>query len=253
VRSRPELFACVWLLAAAPAWSAGEPLTQAEITRAIETVKADPDLVTERMQRQLVWDDEPDKPKPAKAHWWQSIADLFGWLAGISQMLMWLVIAALVAILVLVLVRLLASARPMPRTRNTLAPTHVRDMDIRPESLPADIGAAARKLWETGEHRAALALLYRGMLSRLAHSYAVPIRDSSTEGDCLALASRVLDTRRLDYIARLIRTWQLAIYAGRSIEDNVVYELCDGFDGHLPDVQPSTPADRIALTSGASA
>ena len=56
-------------------------------------------------------------------------------------------------------------------------------------AFPPDIGAAARALWDRGEHRAALALLYRGMLSRLAHVHRVPIRDSSTEGDCLALAA----------------------------------------------------------------
>jgi len=253
VRSRPELLACLWLFVAAPTWSAGEPLTQQEITRAIETVKADPELVTSRMQRQLDWGGETKKRDPVDLSWWQWIAEFFGWIAEISQMLMWLVIAALVAILVLVLVRLLANVRPQLGTRNTLAPTHVGDMDIRPESLPADIGAAARKLWESGEHRAALALLYRGMLSRLAHSYAVPIRDSSTEGDCLALASRVLDARRLEYVTRLIRTWQLAIYAGRTIEDHVVYELCDGFDGHLPEVLETVAPGRVELTSGASA
>src|SRR4029079_6929748 len=73
-----------------------------------------------------------------------------------------------------------------------VAPTHVRDLDIRPESPTDDIGAAARQLWDRGEQRAALALLYRGMLSRLAHVHRVPIRDSSTEGDCVELASAQL-------------------------------------------------------------
>ena len=58
-----------------------------------------------------------------------------------------------------------------------------------------DIGAAARVLWDRGDHRAALALLYRGMLSRLAHVHRIPIRDSSTEGDCLALAASHLTAR----------------------------------------------------------
>ena len=84
-----------------------------------------------------------------------------------------------------------ASARAPRGDDAFVAPTHVRDLDIRPESLPDDIGAAARALWDRGEHRAALALLYRGLLSRLAHVHRLPIRDSSTEGDCLALAARI--------------------------------------------------------------
>jgi uncharacterized protein DUF4129 len=91
-------------------------------------------------------------------------------------------------------------------------PTHVRDLDIRPESLPDDVGGAALELWERGEHRAALALLYRGLLSRLAHVHAVPIRDSSTEGDCLALAATHLPAARTAYVERLIRVWQRAVY-----------------------------------------
>jgi len=261
VRSRPELAACLLaLLLTAPAVPAAEPLSEAEVTQAIEKVKADPALQTERTQRMLQWDEEPEKKKPQRNKWWDRIADLFGWIgdlfgwiAQISQMLMWLVIAALVALLALVLVRLFVNTRPMAGTRNPLAPTHVRDLDIRPESLPADIGATARALWDRGEHRAALALLYRGMLSRLAHSFAVPIRDSSTEGDCLALAARTLDTRQLEYVTRLVRTWQLAIYAGRRIDDPVIHELCDGFDAHLPPAEEPAEPRREAFARGASA
>jgi hypothetical protein len=234
VRLRPELAACVllsWLGAASPGWCAEQAFSPVEIEQAIEAVKSDPNLASERTRRELVWD-EPQQQKPQRTGWWQWIADLFGWLAGISQMLMWLLIAVLVAGLALLLMRL-SGIRPAPKTSRAIAPTHVRDLDIRPESLPADIGAAARQLWERGERRAALALLYRALLSRLAHSYAVPIRDSSTEGDCLALAARTLDPHRIEYITGLVRTWQLAIYAGQKIEDGVVFEICAGFDTHL--------------------
>ena len=88
----------------------------------------------------------------------------------------------------------------------------MQDLDIRPESLPPNIGAAARALWDRGEHRAALALLYRGLLSRLAHVHQVPVRDSSTEGDCLALCRAHLAGPGIDYAARLIVLWQAAVY-----------------------------------------
>jgi hypothetical protein len=247
---RPDLAACV-LLMATPAWPAEEPFTQAEIARAIDSVKADPELGTEEKRKRLVWKEPKAARAPVSSSWWQGIADFFGWVAQLSQMLMWLLIAALLASLALVLWRLLGKARPVPGLRQDLAPTHVRDLDIRPESLPVDIGAAARRLWEAGEQRAALALLYRGLLSRLAHTFAVPVVDSSTEGDCLALATRVLDARRLEFVAQLIRTWQTAIYAGRPIEDELVFELCASFDRHLP---PATAAgDSEALPAGARA
>jgi len=112
------------------------------------------------------------------------------------------------------------------------APTHVQDLDIRPESLPASIGATARRLWDRGEHRAALALLYRGLLSRLAHAYGLPIRDSSTEGDCLALTTGLGPPAR-DYAGRLIVLWQSAVYGHLEIETPLVHALCDEFSGAL--------------------
>ena len=88
--------------------------------------------------------------------------------------------------------------------RHSFPPSHVRELDIRPESLPDDIGAAALAVWERGEQRAALALLYRGLLSRLVHAHGVPIRASSTEGDCLALAQSRLAAGSAQYAARLV-------------------------------------------------
>jgi hypothetical protein len=109
----------------------------------------------------------------------------------------------------------------------------VRDLDIRPESLPPDIGAAALALWEQGEKRAALALLYRGLLSRLVHVHSVPIRDSSTEGDCLALATTRLRAERVAYVSKLIRTWESAVYGGVDVETEVVRALCAEFSAAL--------------------
>ena len=105
----------------------------------------------------------------------------------------------------------------------------MRDLDIRPESLPDDVGGAGRALWERGEHRAALALLYRGLLSRLVHVYAVPIRASSTEGDCLALAAPHLRGPAAGYAARLVGTWQGAVYGAEAPAEPAVQALCTEF------------------------
>lgn len=219
---------------APPAWSADEPFTSGEVAEAIERVKSDPNLLPERIERRLTWDRDEEEESRKPADWLKKLGDLFGWLAGISQMLMWLVVATLVAVLAVVLVRLAGKRNRGDIPRANALPTHVRDLDIRPESLPADIGAAARQLWERGERRAALALLYRGLLSRLAHSFGVPIRDSSTEGDCVTLAARTLAGARIDYVRRLVSHWQLATYAGRDLDDAVVFALCAEFDAHLP-------------------
>ena len=265
MRLRPDLtrlLLLVLLTAATPsmaATAASTAPTSKDVDRAIEAVKADPNLATMKTVRRLVWDSKDEK-KPAETRqpsgwpqWLRWIGDFFGWLAETSRMLFWLLIAALVAFLVVFLLRLFTTRVQRGQVRRFVAPTHVQDLDIRPESLPDDIGAAARQSWDRGDTRAALALLYRGLLSRLAHVYEVPIRDSSTEGDCLLLAGRVLEARRTEYATRLVRTWQRAIYGGLSIEAAVVYELCDAFDQYLDRPVIAPTSRREAFASGAAA
>jgi hypothetical protein len=234
-------------LPAAPVAGAGDANpTDAEVERAVEAVKKDPNLSAERTVRTLDWNPEKKKKKKREDSKWPSwlswIGDLFLWIAQLSRVLVWVVIAILIGLLATFIIRVFASSRDGLRGGTRfVAPTHVQDLDIRPESLPPDIGAAARALWDRGEQRAALALLYRGLLSRLAHVYQVPIRDSSTEGDCLLLAERRLDAARAAYATRLVRTWQRAIYGGIQVETADVRVLCAGFAQHL-DAPPNAAA-----------
>ena len=254
MRSRPELAALLLglMLATTPVFPASEAPTQAEIDKAVETIKADPDLAAEKTVRRLSWDGEQKKKRSTKdwSGWFSWIGDLFRWIGEISQMLMWLIIAGLVALLAVFLLRMIRSGRGTRLAKKFVAPTHVQDLDIRPESLPDDIGATARALWDRGEHRAALALLYRGLLSRLAHVYEVAIRDSSTEGDILH-AARTQEARRLEYATRLVRTWQRAIYGGLSIEDATVHELCANFDSNLERPVAEGAAPRTSFGAAA--
>lgn len=221
--------------------------TAAEIDAAFAKVKADPDLADERTVRTLNWK-EPQKERKRSEwrEWFKWVGDLFGWIAQSSRVLVWVIIAALIGAFVIFVVRIFMSGRELGFTAKFIAPTHVQDLDIRPESLPDDIGAAARALWDSGDSRAALALLYRGLLSRLAHVHEVPIRASSTEGDCLELASRKLDAARFEYTTRLVRVWQRAIYGGVTLDNGDVHALCAQFGAHLDPPPVQTRAGGLA-------
>lgn len=241
-------FLLAFLLAGLPfASAADEPpasaaVQEAEVHEAIARVGTDPALAAERKVRRLRWIDGVEEQAVEPPGWVEWVGDLFGWIAGASRLLVWLLIALLVALFVLYAVRLAKSFRRPGGGGKTAVPTHVRDLDIRPETLPDDIGAAARALWERGEHREAMSLLYRGLLSRLVHVHEVPIRDSSTEGDSLALAQRHLPRARHDYVARLIRTWQHAVYGGDDPRGPEIRQLCEQFAAAL---LPADPAAEV--------
>jgi hypothetical protein len=217
-----------------PSIPAGEAPARAEVRQALDIVASDPNLAAERTVNMLRW----KRPEPATDEpWWWKWANagarwfrgLFVWVAESGRLIILVLGALALALIVFYAVRLVR-IRGLPRVpAQFVAPSHVRDLDIRPESLPSDVGAAALALWQRGEQRAALALLYRGMLSRLVHTYGVPIRASSTEGECLALARPRLAEPGARYTSRLVETWAAAVYGGLEPKAGAVEALCGEF------------------------
>ena len=209
-------------------------LDAARVEAAASAVRADPDLggITKQSTwrfRDSAQTDAPTPPLP----WLVALA---GWLAESGRVLVWLLAAVVVAVVLVTARRWLAVHGDSIATRGARLPSHVRELDIRPESLPADIGAAVQALWLAGERRAALSLLYRGALSRLVHSYQVAIGDASTEGDCIRLARAALPAPRADFVTTLVDAWQLAVYGDRPLATEHVLRLCADFDRLLPAV-----------------
>jgi Domain of unknown function (DUF4129) len=232
MRSR-DLLALVVLLFAL-ATHAAEPPSAHQVRDATEAVYNDPDLHGLKADRELrLKNQEQPKENTASAdvRW---LRDLVRWFSEAGRWLVWLGMAALVALLIVYLWRWIAVRGNTAGGRALTLPSHVRDLDIRPESLPDDLPGAVRALWQRGESRAALSLLYRGALSRLVHEHAVPVRSSSTEGECATLASRHLDAERGAFVARLIGLWQLAVYGARLPDGNAVLAVCDEFNVRLP-------------------
>lgn len=225
------------LLVAAPTSArqepgAGAPFTHEEITAAVAAVKRDPNLGGETTMKMLRWRETPQE-KPMSLGWLSWLGGFFSLLGQSSRYLVWAAAAVLAAWLAVYLTRAARTRRAAPAAEAFVPPTHVRDLDIRPESLPANIGRAARGLWDRGEHRAALSLLYRGLLSRLTHVHRVPISDASTEGDCLSLLSGRVPAATGEYSARLVGAWQGCVYGGAATPADTMHALCDEFAGAL--------------------
>lgn len=219
------------LVLPSPAFAA---LEESEILDALDKVSEDPNLSPERKIRTLRWLDDGEPPERKKPGWLAWLEGLFQWIGGASRLLLWIGIVILLALLAVFLKRVFSGISYSPKAQAQQAPTHVQEMDIRPESLPDDIGDAALRLWEQNEHRAALALLYRGLLSRLVHSHGVPIRESTTEADCLTLAVPRLHADTAEYTTQLVRVWQHAVYGAREPGESDVRSLCVGFNRSFP-------------------
>lgn len=210
-----------------------------EVADALARLRADPDLSAEGSVRTLRWAGEQHHSSDLSGLDW--LLELFRWLSQGSRVLVWIAAIALAALLGVYVYRLVRRLRSHRAAAEELLPTHVRNLDIRPESLPPDVGAAALELWSRGEHRAAMALLYRGLLSRLVHVHGVAIRASSTEGDCLAQLARHPHPNRNEYATRLVRVWQRAVYGAQEPDGETVARLCAQFSDALD--APPSPQD----------
>ena len=156
------------------------------------------------------------------AHFWSNLAKLF---ADISQGLLWVAIAILVPLAFYVLRNFV----PEPRVRKTEdyePPADLFGLNVAPESLPADIAAAASDLVRQERLRDALSLLYRGALSVLIHRYRVEVRTGDTEGDCERAARATLPSDASGYFRRLLTIWRQAAYAGLETNSQAIDELC---------------------------
>lgn len=220
----------------APTIAASAP-TSAEIAAAVTAVAKDPKLGGESKIRSLRWVSSESKETPATPPppW---IVGLFEYLAQAGGLLLWIAGAIAVAIVAVWIYRVAKVHAPSSAPRSVVLPNQVRDLDIRPASLPDDVGAAALELLTAGRVREAMSLLYRGALSRAVHRFGVSIGASFTEGEVLTAVGATLDQRTTGYFAELVGVWRTVVYAGEPVAPEVIRPLCanfrDALDGAVP-------------------
>jgi len=207
---------------------AGDPRA-ARIEAAVDRLRADPLLSGKHIEHRLRWKDlfKPERkrktPEDGSALEW--LATFVRFLNDTSRFLLWGGVAVLVA-LALVSARHVVQLRAFHRRVGAAAAvSHVRELDVRPESLPDDVGAAAWALWQAGRVPDAL--------SRLIHRFQVPIPGSATEGECLALAGARLPAPALRYVTQVVRAREARLYGDRTLSLAMGEALCAGFGTRL--------------------
>jgi hypothetical protein len=181
--------------------------------QAIEKVLQDPAF--NEHEKTKVWKERnPSKPqqRDPPSNFWRVFADMIDNLAGIVRVLAWVVVIGIAIALLVVLARRLGWVE-WGTKRSKPKPGTLFGLDVRPESLPVDIPAAARALLDRGDVRGALSLLYRGALAGLIAREHLQVEPGDTEGDCV----RQVEARNLGgmpaYFRALVQAWQQCAYA----------------------------------------
>ena len=216
-----------------------QPFSNAEIAKAVETVRADPNLGSTRTIRTLQWRESEGRPWNWPS-WLSWIGDLIRFVAQSGRALFWIGIVALALFLVCVSrpravwQEWTVYARANSSHRRTSAISTSDPRACRPTSAPphdsCGIAASVAPRW-----RCSIADCCHGWRTSTRCRFAIR-RPKAT-----ACRSRVqhLDETRHAYVTQLVRTWQRAVYGGTEPDSATVYALCDAFGRTLD--QPVAP------------
>ena len=188
------------------------PVDSAEDARdCIDGVLAEPDF--ERTVKVEIWRPrrigaDIDLPGP----FWRWVGASLSTLSRIGA---WLAIPVILGLLFVAIARGLRARRPSDSRAGTSAGEIRRGLDLRPESLPPDVLAAARERFASGDPAGALSLLYRGALVELARRFGLRLPASATEGECERIARGAVGGTLAQDFAELARAWLYCAYAHR--------------------------------------
>lgn len=178
--------------------------------QAIKRTYEDPSVSPKRTVTQWVpRNPEEKQPQPVDP----GFGRLGQWLASIGEYGLWIVVGAVVLALLLTAPKWLGWIRDASDRRERDADEVRREVASEEPPLPDDVPAAARRLWQSGHGRDALALLYRGSVEAMSQRAHVVLVPGATEAHTLRASRQLPTAEERDAFARIVRVWQIAAYA----------------------------------------
>lgn len=248
------LAVCLVLPSVPPTWAAepddspqaprllNQPLTSQASRDSIKALLEQPPFKNKESVTRYRFGDDPAKPataqKPGDAPQW--LKTLLSWLDGqhfnvlakIIEVLLWGAVITAFGWLIWryrEYLQAFVSRRPrLPAKPKRELPQQAFGLDLNRDTLPDDIAASAEHLWQS-QPRAALGLLYRGLLSHLLHDFALTLKPADTELQVLAHVEQLQRPELLAFSRSLTTHWQNMAYGHRVPAAQLQQELCDGW------------------------
>jgi hypothetical protein len=218
-RHAVALFMCVFILgfAVPPAAYAQAKNPTQEIAEVLKAREFGYQREVERWQPKRKDEDRGSRSEGRRG--WTAVGSS---LAKAAEVLLWIAAGALIAYALWWAARILPR-QGVERAEPYRPPPALFGVELAPETLPPDVGAAAAALARAGKLREALSLLYRGALSELVHKRGVRLLASHTEGDVLRLSGE------MPFLRNLIGAWRNCAYARRTPPPTDVERLASDY------------------------
>jgi hypothetical protein len=225
-------------LAAAPQASfAEEPARKA--SEEIREVMKDPEFGRKGTRTRVRYvGPELEGKREAKPFDWSWFAKLTRWVSELSRAAAWVAAALALGFVLYYLARYLRIHRFANLAQRR--PDFLFGLDVRAESLPADVAGTAESLARDSRLREALSLLYRGALVRLMDA-GIEFRHGDTEGDCMRRVEAAERAARKAYFRKLVDAWQSLAYGHHAVEPAAVAALARDWREQFGAAPPSGP------------
>jgi hypothetical protein len=153
------------------------------------------------------------------------LADFVNSIANVLEIVLWLAAFLAIALIIQFIIKYLPDldiiqAKPKPTTTLKSALHHPLT-----QTLPQDITAQAKALLNSGDHRGAISLLFRGALRYLMNEHNIEIATSATEHDCVATLEPHASRAQMNAFSQLVSHWQHEAYAHIKHSSEEVNEL----------------------------
>ncbi len=195
----------------------------------IEAVKAGPDFHTYETRRTLKfrYDWFEDQEENDVSEWLNWLKLIGAFLAGSIEFILWGGLIAIIIILVLAYRHEIMKIKQLGfgdflKQRQGRVKTEIELLSPGESDL-STIPHRALALWQDGEHRRALGLLYRSSLHVLINQHALILPDSLTEEECVRAVNISQPDAIAQFFTSLTRNWQKVAY-GHRILDNSIFE-----------------------------
>lgn len=151
-------------------------------------------------------------------------------VANLLEMFLWLIIIVSVSYLIYRVLKYLDVISPKnSKTKLTspAAPDVLFGLDVRKDSIPEDVKKQTMLLWNKGQHREAIGLLYRSTLSLLIHRFLFEFYHGYTEQECSNVVQKSDNKPLRDFVSQITSTWQQIAYAHSIPLEQQIISLCN--------------------------
>lgn len=173
------------------------------------------------------------------ADWLDRNGSMFSWMADffrsgakLIELLLWLTVIGLILFLIIRFRPLIKRAFSMNKIKEEIEITPPKVMfglDVTEESLPENVVESAKRVWQEGNHRAALGILLRSSIIKLLHEQKFPFHEGNTEKECAKIVEQQNNPIITQYFWTLTRQWQAVAYAHRDCTQDEFLTLCQSW------------------------